>query len=83
MEKIIKKKNKKTVKAMNRVTVICKSFKQSNLYVIYLETLFRVLAAKKRENRTEKKFGKMFKISPNLIKYMSLQILKTIKSQEG
>lgn len=49
---------------MNRVTVTCESFKQSNLYVIYLETLFRVLAAKKRDNGTEK-FGKMFKISPN------------------
>ena len=67
---------------MNRVTVTCEIFKQSNLYVIYLETLFRVLAAKKRENGT-KKIGKMFKISPNLIKNMSLQILKTIKSQGG
>ena len=67
---------------MNRVTVTCEIFKQSNLYVIYLETRVRVLAAKKRENGT-KKFGKMFKISPNLIKNMSLQILKTIKSQGG
>ena len=39
---------------MNRVTVTCEIFKQSNLYVIYLETLFRVLAAKKRENGTKK-----------------------------
>ena len=72
------------MKAMNRVAVTCDSFKQSNLYVICLETLFRVLAAKKRENRTEKKFEKMlFKISPNLIKNLSLQIFKMIKSQEG
>ena len=56
------------MKAMNRVAVTCESFKQSNLYVICLEALLRILAAKKRENGTEKKFEKvLFKISPNFI----------------